>query len=46
MLYTAISGHELAVGEAVRIVEPIDPMVDDPNLTDKKFPRNPTLPHR
>lgn len=28
------------------IVEPIGAFVDDPNLTDKKFPGNPTLSYR
>jgi rifampin ADP-ribosylating transferase len=28
------------------IVEPTGPMVDDPNLTDKKFPGNPTKSYR
>ena len=27
-------------------MEPTGPVVDDPNLTDKKFPGNPTLSYR
>ena len=42
-------GAELAVGdEPGRIyrVEPTGPIEDDPNLTDKKFPGNPTRSYR
>jgi len=45
----AIWGAELAVGdgqERIYLVEPTGPIVDDPNLTDKKFPGNPTLSYR
>lgn len=28
------------------MVEPTGPIVDDPNLTDQKFPGNPTLSYR
>jgi hypothetical protein len=45
----AIWGAELAVGsgrERIYVVEPIGPVADDPNLTDKKFPGNPTLSYR
>ena len=45
----AIWGAELAVGEGVGriyIVEPTGPIEDDPNLTDKKFPGNPTKSYR
>jgi rifampin ADP-ribosylating transferase len=28
------------------VVEPTGPIVDDPNVTDKKFPGNPTLSYR
>ena len=45
----AVWGAELAVGEApgrVYIVEPTGPIEDDPNLTDKKFPGNPTRSYR
>src|ERR1700744_4152197 len=48
-LDAAIWGAELAVGsgrERIYIVEPTGPIVDDPNLTDKKFPGNPTLSYR
>jgi rifampin ADP-ribosylating transferase len=42
-------GAELALGEGVGriyIVEPTGPFEDDPNLTDKKFPGNPTKSYR
>jgi hypothetical protein len=48
-LDAAIWGAELAVGsgpERIYIVEPTGPVEDDPNLTDKKFPGNPTLSYR
>jgi len=48
-LDAAIWGAELAVGEGpgrIYIVEPTGPIVDDPNLTDKKFPGNPTKSYR
>lgn len=48
-LDAAIWGAELAVGEGVGriyIVEPTGPIEDDPNLTDKKFPGNPTRSYR
>jgi Rifampin ADP-ribosyl transferase len=48
-LDAAIWGAELAVGdgpERIYLVEPTGPIVDDPNLTDKKFPGNPTLSYR
>jgi len=48
-LDAATWGAELAVGEgAGRIyrVEPTGPLEDDPNLTDKKFPGNPTRSYR
>src|ERR1035438_9566601 len=41
----AIWGTELAIGEGngrIYIVTPTGPIEDDPNLTDKKFPGNPT----
>ena len=44
-LEAATWGAELAVGEGrghIYIVEPTGPIEDDPNLTDKKFPGNPT----
>ena len=45
----AVWGAELAVGEApgrIYLVEPTGPVEDDPNLTDKKFPGNPTRSYR
>ncbi len=45
----AIWGAELAVGEGpgkIYIVEQTGPVEDDPNLTDKKFPGNPTKSYR
>jgi rifampin ADP-ribosylating transferase len=48
-LDAAIWGAELAAGSArerIYIVEPTGPIVDDPNLTDKKFPGNPTQSYR
>src|ERR1700761_8922246 len=48
-LDAAIWGAELAAGngpERIYIVEPTGTVMDDPNLTDKKFPGNPTLSYR
>jgi len=48
-LDAAIWGAELAAGsgeERIYIVEPTGPIEGDPNLTDKKFPGNPTLSFR
>ncbi|MGB8194839.1 MAG: NAD(+)--rifampin ADP-ribosyltransferase [Chitinophagaceae bacterium] len=48
-LDAATWGAELAAGEGVGriyIVEPTGPFEDDPNLTDKKFPGNPTKSYR
>jgi Rifampin ADP-ribosyl transferase len=48
-LDAAIWGAELSKGighERIYVVEPTGPIVDDPNLTDKKFPGNPTLSYR
>jgi Rifampin ADP-ribosyl transferase len=48
-LDAAIWGAELAVGngrERIYVVEPSGPIMNDPNLTDKKFPGNPTLSYR
>src|SRR6478609_6100387 len=45
----AIWGAELALGEGpgrIYIVEPTGAIEDDPNLTDKKFPGNPTKSYR
>jgi hypothetical protein len=44
-LDAAVWGAELAVGdgpERIYLVEPMGAFEDDPNLTDKKFPGNPT----
>lgn len=48
-LDAAIWGAELAVGEGpgrIYTVEPTGSIEDDPNLTDKKFPGNPTRSYR
>jgi hypothetical protein len=48
-LDAAIWGAELATGEGhgrIYLVEPTGPIEDDPNLTDKKFPGNPTKSYR
>ena len=48
-LDAAIWGAELALGEGpskIYIVEPTGPIEDDPNLTDKKYPGNPTKSYR
>lgn len=48
-LDAAIWGAELAAGSGqarIYVVEPTGPIMDDPNLTDKKFPGNPTLSYR
>lgn len=48
-LDAAIWGAELAGGEGrerIYVVEPTGPVADDPNLTDRKFPGNPTLSFR
>ena len=45
----AIWGCELAQGagrERIYLVEPTGAFEDDPNLTDQKFPGNPTLSYR
>lgn len=45
----AIWGAELALGDTpgrIYCVEPLGPIEDDPNLTDKKFPGNPTRSYR
>jgi rifampin ADP-ribosylating transferase len=42
-------GAELALGEGpgrIYLVEPTGPIEDDPNLTDKKYPGNPTKSYR
>jgi len=48
-LDAATWGAELALGEGsgrIYIVEPTGPIEDDPNLTNKKFPGNPTKSYR
>jgi hypothetical protein len=48
-LDAAIWGAELALGNGpgrIYIVEHTGPIEDDPNLTDKKFPGNPTKSYR
>nr|WP_276319515.1 NAD(+)--rifampin ADP-ribosyltransferase [Cellulomonas endophytica] len=56
VLETAVWGAELAIalagdaGDAGRghvyLVEPLGPFEDDPNVTDKRFPGNPTRSYR
>jgi hypothetical protein len=48
-LDAAIWGAELAVGKGrgrIYVVEPTGPIEDDPNLTNKRFPGNPTKSYR
>jgi len=48
-LDAAIWGAELAAGDGegrIYVVEPTGRYMDDPNLTDQKFPGNPTLSYR
>lgn len=48
-LDAAVWGAELAAGEGrgrIYIVEPEGALEDDPNVTDKKFPGNPTRSYR
>lgn len=48
-LAVAIWGAELAVGESperVYVVEPLGDVEDDPNVTDKRLPGNPTKSYR
>lgn len=48
-LDAAIWGAELALGDGpgrIYVVEPTGSLEDDPNLTDKKFPGNPTRSYR
>lgn len=48
-LDAAIWGAELAVGEGrerIYLVEPTGPIEDDPDLTDRRFPGNPTKSYR
>jgi hypothetical protein len=48
-LDAAVWGAELALGDGpgrIYTVEPTGPIEDDPNLTDKKYPGNPTKSYR
>lgn len=48
-LNTAVLGAELATGdgrERIYLVEATGDIEDDPNVTDKKFPGNPTMSYR
>lgn len=48
-LDAAAWGAELAAGEGlgrIYVVEPTGAVEDDPNVTDKKFPGNPTMSYR
>ena len=48
-LNAATWGAELALGEGrgrIYLVEPTGPIEDDPNLTDRKYPGNPTKSYR
>ena len=48
-LNAAIWGAELALGEGpgrIYVAKATGPIEDDPDLTDKKFPGNPTLSYR
>ena len=48
-LDAATWGAELSLGEGpgrIYVVEPTGPIEDDPNLTDKRFPGNPTRSYR
>jgi len=48
-LDAAVWGAELALGQGngrIYFVEPTGALEDDPNLTDKKFPGNPTRSYR
>jgi rifampin ADP-ribosylating transferase len=48
-LDAAVWGAELAAGEGrgrIYVVEPTGPFEDDPNVTDKRFPGNPTRSYR
>lgn len=48
-LDAATWGAELALGDGrgrIYIVEPLGTLEDDPNVTDKKFPGNPTRSYR
>ena len=48
-LDAAVWGAELALGDGpgrIYVVEPTGPIMDDPNLTDAKYPGNPTKSYR
>ena len=48
-LDAAVWGAELARGDGpgrIYVVEPVGAFEDDPNVTDRKFPGNPTLSYR
>ncbi|HYI54323.1 MAG TPA: NAD(+)--rifampin ADP-ribosyltransferase [Microlunatus sp.] len=48
-LDAAAWGAELATGDGpgrIYLVEPLGPIEDDPNVTDKRFPGNPTRSYR
>ena len=48
-LDAAVWGAELSVGNEpgrIYVVEPTGPIEDDPNVTDKRFPGNPTRSYR
>jgi rifampin ADP-ribosylating transferase len=48
-LNAATWGAELALGDGpgrIYMVEPTGPIADDPNLTDRKYPGNPTKSYR
>lgn len=48
-LDAAVWGAELAAGDGpgrIYVVEPTGPIEDDPNVTDKRFPGNPTRSYR
>ncbi|WP_257387215.1 NAD(+)--rifampin ADP-ribosyltransferase [Tahibacter caeni] len=48
-LEAAVWGAELAVGAGngrIYVVEPTGPIEDDPNLTNRRFPGNPTRSYR
>lgn len=48
-LDAAVWGAELAAGDGpgrIYVVEPTGPVENDPNLTDKRFPGNPSMSYR
>jgi hypothetical protein len=48
-VFAATWGAEMAKGEGpgrIYVVEPTGPFMDDPNVTDRKFPGNPTKSYR